>query len=58
MADDELLTQILESHDGLQTAFGRAEEFRLQIVLGLVEEGVDGKPVLEQHTFRTGAEYF
>jgi hypothetical protein len=36
----------------------RAEEQRIQIVLGLIEKGPDGKPVLRQQSFRAGAEYF
>jgi hypothetical protein len=58
MAEDELLTRILESHDGLRPVLERAEELRLQVALGLVEEGENGRPALEQHTFRAGAEYF
>lgn len=58
MADDELLTQILQSHTELEKVLSQAEDFRLQIVLGLVEEGPDGNPRLKQHTLRAGAEYF
>jgi hypothetical protein len=36
----------------------RAEEQRIQIVLGLIEAGPDGKSVLRQQSFRAGAEYF
>jgi len=36
----------------------RAEELRLQIVVGRFEPGPDGRPVLRQATYRAGAEYF
>lgn len=58
MADNELLTQILQSHPDLQKTLERGEEFRLQIVLGLVEEDESGSLSLQQQTFRAGAEYF
>jgi len=58
MAEDELLTQILKSHPGLQDVVIQPSDFRLQVVLGLVEDDADGKPVLKQHTYRAGAEYF
>lgn len=35
-----------------------AQQYRLQIVLGTVNEGLNGRRVLEQQTFRAGAEYF
>ena len=58
MPEDELLGSILESHGGLSGVVDHAEDYRLQVVLGLVEEGPDGRPVLVQHAFRAGAEYF
>jgi len=42
----------------LMKTVARADELRLQIVLGLIEDGPDGKPVLRQVSFRAGAEYF
>ncbi len=58
MADNDLLTQILQSHEGLAATMDRPADFRVQIVLGLVEEGPAGTPVLRQQGFRTDAEYF
>jgi len=58
MAADDLLSPILESHPGLSEVVDQATDYRLQIVLGLVEEDADGQPVLRQHSFRAGAEYF
>ena len=58
MAQDELVVSILDSHEGLAEVVAHAADYRLQVVLGLVEEGPDGKPVLRQHAFRAGAEYF
>jgi hypothetical protein len=52
------LEQALASHAGLQKVLEHPEEYRLQIVLGLVEEGADGRPFLRQYTYRAGAEYF
>lgn len=49
---------ILRSHPGLAAVVDEAPKFRLQAVLGLVEAGEDGRPVLVQHGFRLGAEYF
>ncbi|HVS03331.1 MAG TPA: serine hydrolase [Thermoanaerobaculia bacterium] len=51
------LEDILASHPGLAPVLAAAREHRLQVVLGLVEEGADGRPVLLQHRFRAGAEY-
>ena len=58
MAKDDLVVSILDSHDGLTEVVDHALDYRLQVVLGLVEEGPNGKPVLQQHAFRAGAEYF
>lgn len=58
MTEGELLASILDSHAGLAEVVERAAEYRLQVVLGLVEEGPEGRPVLRQHTFRAAAEYF
>ncbi len=35
-----------------------AEEHRVQIVFGTIEDGPDGRPVLRQVSWRAGAEYF
>lgn len=53
-----LLEQALASQPGLQNVLDNPEKYRLQIVLGLVEEGADGRPFLQQYSYRTGAEYF
>jgi len=58
MAEDDLLRQILHAHPGLQEVVSRANDFRLQVVLGLVEDDANGIPALKQHTYRAGAEYF
>jgi hypothetical protein len=58
MPEDELLVSILDTHEGLAHVVDNAAEYRLQVVLGLVEEGPDGTPILRQHAFRAGAEYF
>lgn len=52
------LGSILRSHPGLRQVVASAERFRFQAVLGLVEERPGGRPVLVQHGFRSGAEYF
>lgn len=49
---------ILESHAGLRPVVDRAQAYRLQAVLGTIEDGPDGRPRLVQHGFRLGAEYF
>lgn len=49
---------ILRSHPGLAAVVDAAPRYRLQMVLGLVEAGKGGRPVLVQHGFRLGAEYF
>lgn len=51
------LLEVLASTPSLRPVLARAEELRLQIVLGLVEPGPDG-PQLVQHAFRADAEYF
>jgi hypothetical protein len=52
------LGAVLESDPRLAPVVAEAERYRLQIVLGTVREGRDGRRVLEQQTFRAGAEYF
>ncbi|MCB1035307.1 MAG: serine hydrolase, partial [Acidobacteria bacterium] len=37
---------------------GDAETYKLQVVLGVVEEGADGQAKLKQYGFRLGEEYF
>ncbi len=51
------LLEVLASTPSLRPVLERAEELRLQIVLGLIEPGPDG-PQLIQHGFRADAEYF
>jgi len=58
MAQDNPLPSILQSHTGLTRVVDQAADYRLQVVLGLVEEGPDGWPTLVQHQLRAGAEYF
>ena len=58
MAEDDLVVSILASHEGLTEVVGHAPDYRLQVVLGVVEEGPNGRPVLRQRAFRAGAEYF
>ncbi|HEX2252692.1 MAG TPA: serine hydrolase [Thermoanaerobaculia bacterium] len=48
---------LLSSHRGLAEIAADPERYRLQVVLGVVEER-DGRPVLVQHGYRLGAEYF
>lgn len=58
MAQDRPLSSILQSHPGLAEVVDQATDYRLQVVLGLVEAAPDGRPSLVQHEFRAGAEYF
>jgi len=58
MAEDDFVVSILESNEGLTEVGDHAADYRLQVVVGLVEEGPSGNPVLRQHEFRAGAEYF
>jgi hypothetical protein len=58
MAQDTMLEQALRANPRLEHVFNNAEEYRLQAVLGMVEKDDDGRPVLRQKTYRTGAEYF
>lgn len=55
---DEPMRSILRSHPDLRGVMDTAEEHRLQAVVGLVEEGSDGRPTLVQDGFRLDAEYF
>jgi hypothetical protein len=52
------LSGMLASDDRLAPIVNEAEHFRLQVVLGIVRESAGGRRVLEQQTFRAGAEYF
>jgi len=49
---------ILRSHAGLERVVAEAPKYRFQAVFGTVEEDPEGNPVLVQHGFRLGAEYF
>ncbi len=51
------LEGILRSHPGLERVLDAAHDHRLQVVLGLVEQGPAG-PRLVQHGLRLGDEYF
>ena len=51
------MAEILHSHRGLERVVGAAPEYRLQAVLGCVEDGPDG-PRLVQRGFRLDAECF
>lgn len=58
LALDEQLQAALHSNPKLAPILDNAAEYRLQVVLGLVETDPDGRTVLRQETFRTGEEYF
>ena len=47
---------ILTSDSRLAPVVNEAEQFRLQVVLGTIEETGDGRRRLKQDTFRAGAE--
>ncbi len=51
------IEEILRGHEGLAPLVSEADRYRVQVVLGLVEEREAG-PRLTQRTFRAGAEYF
>lgn len=53
-----LMRSILQSDPALSAVVRAAPRYRLQAVLGLIETGSDGRPVLVQQGFRLGAEYF
>jgi hypothetical protein len=57
-AAGEPLRSLLRSRPALVEALRRAEERRIQIVLGWIEDDASGRPVLRQVGFRAGAEYF
>lgn len=54
----EPLRSMLTSQPELMRLLSPAAERRIQIVLGLVERGAGGEPVLRQVGFRSGAEYY
>lgn len=56
--DSSLVRGILASHPGLAPVVADAAGHRLQVGVGLVEPRAGGRPVLVQHGFRLGAEYF
>jgi hypothetical protein len=55
--DSALLRRLLDAHPGLRPVLARAAHHRVQVVLGLVEPGPDGRPRLVQHGYRAGEEY-
>ena len=58
LALDDRLRAALSANPRLEHIFENAEDYRLQVVLGLVEMDLDGRAVLRQRTFRAGDEYF
>ncbi len=54
---DFLLT-ILRSHPSLAKILANAEEYRVQVLLGLMKAGPGGRPSIEHHGYRVDAEYF
>lgn len=56
--DDALALELLRSHPGLGRLLDEAPRWRLQLLVGLLEEGPAGRPILHQYGFRAGAEYF
>lgn len=58
MGQEEPLETILASHEDLAEVVDQAADYRLQVVLGLVEEGPESTPILRQQEFRAGVEYF
>jgi hypothetical protein len=58
LPDSPLLREMLGSQEALRLVLAAAPRYRLQVVLGLVEEPAGGgRPTLVQHGFRAGAEY-
>lgn len=47
----------LRAHPGLAPLVERAEDLRIQVVVGTIEDGTDGRPQLLQHGLRLDAEY-
>jgi hypothetical protein len=60
IAEEEgsLIERILRSDERLAPIVAKAEDYRLQVLLGLVEDGPDGRPKLRQIGFRADAQYF
>jgi len=54
---DPPLDAILASDAALRRDLESAAERRIQVVLGWIEPGADGRPTLRQAGFRSGAEY-
>jgi len=58
LPDSPLLLEMLRSQEALRLVLATAPRYRLQVVLGVVEEPAGGgRPKLVQHGFRAGAEY-
>ncbi|HET9766541.1 MAG TPA: serine hydrolase, partial [Thermoanaerobaculia bacterium] len=57
LPDSPLLRQLLEAQEPLRPVLAAAPDYRVQVVLGVVEERAGGRAVLVQHGFRAGAEY-
>lgn len=54
---DFLLT-IMRSQPGLAKVLANPEEFRVQVLLGLIKPGANGRPAIEHHGYRVDTEYF
>lgn len=54
----ERIRSLLDSDPRLSAIAGRADEFRLQVVIGEVDQSDPDHPRLVQETFRADAEYF
>lgn len=56
--EGNLIEKVLRSDERLAPVLAKAEEYRLEVLLGLLDDGPDGRPKLRQVGFRTDAEYF
>jgi hypothetical protein len=57
LPDSPQLAAMLAAEPDLRDVLADAPRYRLQVVLGLVDESAPGHPRLVQHGFRAGAEY-
>lgn len=52
------LARLLADSPALAPVVSNADEHRLQIIVGRIQPGENGRPSLHQQSFRAGAEYF
>jgi hypothetical protein len=58
LAEDSFFDRLRRDHPNLESVFARADELRLQVLVGRIETDAKGQERLVKEAFRVDAEYF